>query len=287
MPMVAETIRSKVFDISPLARLARRVAVGGTDAWEEPQSRNNIGSGWVGETAARPETTAPTFEKLRIPLHEVYAAVHATAKLLDTSGLDLGLWLEGRIADRFARLEGAAFVAGTGVGQPRGLTDYPTSTLDDDARDWNTIQYTASGAAGAFAASNAADKLIDLAYSLRAPYRPNARWLMSRTTAGVIRSMKSGSGDYLWRDGLAAGQPPVLLGFPVELDEEMPAIAANSLSVAFGDLEQAYTIVEQAGMKMLRDPFSSKPSVIFYAYKRVGGGLANGEAVKVLQFSAS
>lgn len=286
-PQIASAIRTKVRDVSVMARLARRVSIGKHDAFEEPFDQTDIGATWVGEKESRPETASATLGVLRVQLHEIYALQVVTQKLLDTTDLDLGEWVVGRIGDKFARSEGTAYVSGDGVNMPRGLLTYPTAATPDSTRPVGTFQHIASGAAGAFAASNPQDRLVDLIYSLRTPYRQNARFVMNMATAGAVRKMKDADGRFLWSDGLGAGQPARLLGFPVELDEAFPDIAANSLSIAFGDFEQAYTVVEQAGIKMLRDPYSSKPNVQFYGYRRVGGGAAETEAVKFLKFSTT
>ena len=170
--------------------------------------------------------------------------------------------------------------------RPRGILSYDTCLLADGNRPWGVIQHVNTGAAGAFASSDPADALINLVYSLRAPYRPNARWLMNLATAGMVRKLKDAEGRYIWGEALIAGQPPTLLGFPVEIDEEMPAIGANSLSIAFGDFSQAYIIVDRPGIRLLRDPYSAKPYVLFYSYRRVGGQVQNSEAYKLLRFAA-
>jgi HK97 family phage major capsid protein len=285
-PALSDAINRKVFDVSPIGRLARRVQITTGDAFEEPIDASDIGATWVGESEARPATTTGSLKYLRVPVEEIYALQPVTQRLLDDSRFDVGAWIEGKIANKFARSEGAAFVNGDGLKKPQGLLTFSISTAADSTRDWFTVQYVPTGVSGAFAASNPADMLIDLVYSLRAPYRPNARWLMNRKTAGVIRKIKNSSGDYIWSE-LANGQPATLLGFPVELDEEFPDISANSLSIAFGDIQSAYLVIEKPGVRLLRDPFSSKPNCLVYGYRRVGGGLQNGEAVKLLRFSVS
>ncbi|MGE3745628.1 MAG: phage major capsid protein [Sphingomonadaceae bacterium] len=286
-PTVSKVIQQKVFDASPLGRLARFENVAKGDAFVEPWDTSDLGAEWVGESQARPELDTPTLRMLEVPLHEIYTSQPVTQRLLDDSDFNLGAWLEGKISDKFARSEGAAYVNGNGILKPRGLLTYDISTDVDASRLWGEIQYLATGAAGAFPTSNPADKLIDLVHALRAPYRRNARWLMSTETVSVVRKFKSGDGAFLWRDGLMEGQPSTLLGYPVEVDEEMPAIAADSLSIAFGDYQRAYIVIGRPGLKLLRDPYTNKPNVIFYAYRRAGGALQNSEAVKLLKFAAS
>jgi HK97 family phage major capsid protein len=283
---MSEEIARTVFETSPIRRFARAVAIQG-DAFEELVDRDDITASWAGEAAARPETATGQLGKLRIPAHEIYAMPKATQQLIEDASLDIEAWLAAKLADRFARRENAAFVAGTGVGQPRGFLAYPVAATDDATRPWGTLQYVASGAAGAFAASDPADALIALVYALKSDYRAGAVWLMNRDSARRIRQFKDGQGNYLWQPAASAGQPDLLLGFPVALAEDMPAIAANSLSIAFANLRAGYTVVDRQGVSVLRDPYSAKPHVLYYARKRVGGDVVNFEAIKLMKFAAS
>lgn len=286
-PSISRTINQKLFDISPLGRLARRVTIAIGDSFEEPIDPSEIGASWVGEREARPETDTAEMKYLRVPLEEIYALQPITQRLLDDTDFNLGGWLEGKIATQFALSEGRAFINGDGVKKPRGLLTYTTSTAVDANRDWWTIQHIVTGADGAFAATDPADKLRDLVWALRTPYRTGASWLMNSGTAATVDKFKDADGNYLWRDAMKAGEPPTLLGYPVNIDETMPDIASGSLSIAFGNFAQAYIIVDRPGIRAMRDPYTNKPLVIFYAYKRIGGGLQNGEAVKLLKFSAA
>lgn len=289
-PVLSDRITQKIFDVSPLGRLARRETITTGDSFQEPIDPSDVGATWVGESEERPATDDPKLKGLDVPVHEIYALQKVTQRLMDDARFDVGAWLDNKHADKFARAEGAAFVNGDGIKKPRGILTYQTSTVDDGARDWFTVQYVPTGAAGAFPAASATvnpvDPLVDLTFKLRAPYRRNARWLMNQKTAGVVRKLKDTEGRYVWTDA-TQGMPAMLLGFPVELDEEMPDIAPDSFSIAFGDFQQAYIVVEKAGVRYLRDPFTAKPHVLMYAYRRVGGGLQNGEALKLLKFSTT
>lgn len=285
-PAVGDTIQRKLFDVSPIARLARTVTINEGDSYEEPWDPSDIGAEWVGETEDRPALDSSKLKKLSIPVREIYTNQVVTQRLLDDTNFALGEWLEAKISDKFSRAEGAAFVSGDGILKPKGFLSYDTATISDGARDWGTIQHVNTGASGAFG-TDPADAIMDLVYSLRAPYRPNARFLMNLATAGVVRKFKDADGRYMWADSIASGMPPTLAGFPVELDEEMPDIGANSLSIAFGDFNQAYLVVQKPGLRLLRDPYTNKPHVVMYAYRRVGGGLANSEAVKLLRFGTA
>lgn len=280
--VMSRAINQKIFDQSPIRRLARVQPIEAGDAWEEPVDFSDLGAEWVGETTARPETSNPDLGMLTIPLEEVYAHQTVTQKLLDLSFVNIGQWIEGKIADKFGRTEGLAYVSGNGVKKPKGFLTYATSALTDATRPLWSLQYLLSGAATAITA----DALKNVYWGLRAPYRPNSSWLMASETANAIDKLKDGNGNYLWRMGMTAGAPPELLGRPVEFDENMPAVGAGNYPIAFADWKKGYAIVDWNGVKPLRDPYTSKPNVIFYVYRRTGGGVSNSEAIKLLQIGA-
>ncbi len=285
-PVISGRIVTRLFETSPLRRLASVETVD-SDALEMLIDKDEAAAAWVSETGQRSETASPQWVKKTIQVHEIYAAPKATQKLLDDSSVNIEDWLTGKVANKFARSENTAFVSGDGVGKPRGFLDYPTDPADDDIRAWETLQYVPSGAAGAFAASDPSDALIDLVGKLNPGYLPNAWWVMRRTTLVEVRKFKDSQGNYLWRPGIEQGQPETLLGYPILLAEDMPAIAADSLSIAFGDFRAAYQIVDRHGMRVLRDPYVDKPHTVFYTYKRVGGDVVNFDAIKVMKFSAT
>jgi len=292
LPALSTTMTKKLWDVTAMRRLARVETITAGDRWEEPIDNDQVGSGWVGETDSRPQTGSPKIGMLNVPLHEAYAMPPVTQALLDMVGWDLGTWLFNKITDRFGRDEGSAFLVGDGVSKPRGLLTYPISAAADDTRPWGTVQYLPTGASGAFKTGSTppdgGDCLRDLTWKLRTPYRAGASWLMNSNTISQIDKMKDLQGNYLLRPSMTAGAPSSLLGYPVEIDDvAMPDIAANSLSIAFGNFQRAYLVIDRLGIKMFVDPFSAKPLVLYYTYKRVGGGLSNSEAVKFLKFSAS
>lgn len=290
LPAMSQSMMSKPFPQGALGRLARRVTMPTGNVFEEIVDHKEAGATWAGETQARTETVSPQIGKITIPLEEIYATVPVTQRLLDDSAFDVGGWLEAKIADRFERTESQAFVSGDGALKPRGLLTYPTSTAGDSTRPFGTIQHIISGSASGFdsTVSKQADKLIDLAYSLRGPYRAGASWLMNSNTLNVIRKFKQDdtTGQYSWITSMQEGGGQALLGYPVEVDELMPDIGADQFPIAIGNWQAAYCVVERPGVRFMRDPFTSKPNVLFYAYRRIGGGLANSEAVKVLKISA-
>ena len=207
--------------------------------------------------------------------------------MLDDAQFDVESWLANEISMEFAQAEGAAFVSGTGTNQPKGFLTYTATNEADSVRAFGSLQYVASGAAGAFATSNPQDKLVDLVHSLKAPYRQGAAFVMNAATLAVIRKFKTTDGAFLWQPSLSAEQPATLLGYPVIEAADMPDIAANSLSIAFGNFRQGYVIAERSETSILRDPYSNKPFVHFYAVKRIGGAVTNSEAIKLMKFSAS
>lgn len=284
-PAISNQIMVRQFAQSALARLARRVTITAGNVFEEPQDLGEPGAAWVDETEARPNLGTADFERLTIPVDEVYTSQRITQRLLDDSQYPLGGWLAERIADKLARAAGAAFMTGDANKKPKGLADYPMTSEADSARAWGTIQAHYTGTDGAFGAGGAGpDLLVDVVYSLAAQFRPNARWIMNSKTAGIIRKMKDGENRFIWSDSLAAGQPALLMGHPVELDEYAPDMATDAPAIFFGDFATGYCIVEKPGLRLLRDPFSNKPNVIFYAYSRIGGRLQDSEAVKAVVF---
>ena len=280
-PDMSGRMVSRIFETSPIRAYAS-VQVIGTDTLVGYYDNDEVGFGWVSELEARPETSTPSVGKWSIPVHDMYAMPKASQQILDDASIDMEGWLSGKIGERFGRAENAAFVSGTGVGQPRGFLTYPTGT---DLT--NSVERTFTGVNGAFAAApSGVDRIVTMMYGMKAPYRANATFFMNSTTTGALRNLKDSDGRPLWSDSVIAGQPATFLGKPVAIFEDMPNIATGSLSIGFGDLRSAYQIVDRSGIRMLRDPFTSKPSVLFYATKRTGGDMINGEALKLLEFSA-
>ncbi|HYG30146.1 MAG TPA: phage major capsid protein [Allosphingosinicella sp.] len=271
--------------ISPIRAIANVVKVG-TAGYRKLVTRGGTPSGWVAETAGRPETGTSEFVELAPPFGELYANPAASQAMLDDAAFDVEAWLASEIATEFARAEGAAFVNGNGVNRPKGFLAEPTAIQVDSIRPFGTLQVVHTGVAGGFPASAPQDKLIDLVQSLRPPYRQGAVFVMNSSTASRIRKFKTADGAFLWSPSLTAGQPDSLLGYPVVEAEDMPDVAADSLSIAFGNFRAGYLIAERTETQILRDPFTNKPFVHFYATKRIGGQVANSEAIKLLKFAA-
>jgi HK97 family phage major capsid protein len=249
---------------------------------------NEPAASWISELGVPNDTADSPVGRIRIPVHELYAQPKATQKLLDDAILNVEEWLINKVAAKFSRAENNAFVVGDGIGMPRGFTTYNASTTDDGSRAWGTLQYVATGSAGAFASSNPADCLFDLMHKLRVGYHPKAAWIMPRAVADMIRKFKENTTQaYIWQPGLQQGTPATLLGFPITLGEDMPAVASGSFSLAFGNFEEGYTIVDRIGLRILRDPYTGAPFIKFRCSKRTGGDVVNFEAIKLLSFSAS
>jgi HK97 family phage major capsid protein len=280
-PDLSGRIVMRVFETSPMRAYAS-IQVISSDALEGLFDLNEASSGWVGETDSRPETNTPQLGKWRIPAHELYAKPKATQKLLDDASINMEAWLASKVSEKFARDEANAFVVGNGVNKPRGFLTYSSGTTLP-----GTIERFDTGVNGAFAAApNGGDVLINALYGLKQQYRANATWFMNRATLKLTRKLKDSDGAYLWSPGIAAGQPASLLGYPVASFEDMPDPATDSLSIAVGDMREAYQIVDRLGIRTLRDPYSAKPYVEFYTTKRVGGDVVNFEAIKLIEFTA-
>ncbi|NKX46301.1 phage major capsid protein [Roseibacterium sp. KMU-115] len=283
-PQTAETIQSVLRSSSSLRAVANVVQVEAT-SFDVLIDTTDTGAGWADEVADTTETAAPQIERISIPLHELSAMPKASQRLLDDAAFDVEGWLAGRIADKFARAEAAAFVGGDGSGKPTGFLS--AFAMPDAAWSWGTLGYVATGTTGDFDATNPADAVVDLVYALGAQYRANGTFVMNSKTAGAVRKMKDADGRFLWSDGLAAGEPARLMGYPVLIAEDMPDIAADAMAIAFGDFRAGYTIAERPELRVLRDPFSAKPHVLFYATKRVGGAISDYAAIKLLKFGLS
>ncbi|MFZ5762841.1 MAG: phage major capsid protein [Thermodesulfobacteriota bacterium] len=266
--------------MTAMRRLARVQPISAA-AYKKLMNVGGATSGWVGEEDSRPQTSTPTLKEIVINAHEVYVNMAATQTTLDDASIDIGQWLEEEGTLEMEEEEGAAFISGNGIKKPRGILAY--DTVANASYAWGKLGFVVSGSASALTDS---DKLISLQHALKAGYRNNSAFLMADTTLETVRKLKDTTGAYIWRPGLEAGAPSLLLGKPVETDDNMPAIAANALAIAYGDFRRGYMIADRVGIRVLRDPFTAKPYVLFYMTKRVGGGVTNFEAIKLLKIAA-
>ncbi len=290
-PQIDQQIHELSKSISPIREVANTVQVGG-GSYETVVSTSECETAWVGEQSSRNETETPTLEKIEIVPGEIMAMPVSTQYALDDAFINIEQWLSFKVATAFAIAEGKAFVAGNGIVKPKGLLSYPI--VADASWTWGSIGYLVTGTSGGFTGPTAGppvaaagEVLFDVAASLKPDYRANARWLMNRKTIAAVRKLKDLQANYVWQQGFVAGHPSLLCGYPITEVEDMPDIAANSYSVAFGDFRQAYTVVDRVGTRILRDPFTSKGYVKFYTTKRVGGAVTNFEAYKLLKFGTS
>jgi HK97 family phage major capsid protein len=271
-------------EASPIRAIAT-VRQTSASLFRKPVSMGGAVSGWVAETAARPETGTPTLDLLDFPTAEIYAMPAATQQLLDDAMVDIEQWLAEEVRDVFAVQEGAAFVSGDGNGKPRGFLDYTKTAEGNQA--WGELGYVATGTDGGFDASDPADALIDLIYAPKTGYRARGRFVMNRQTVSAVRRFKDADGNYLWQPSLSEAGTSTLLGYPVTEAEDMPDIGTGAFAIAFGDFEKGYLVLDRQGVEVLRDPYSAKPYVLFYTTKRVGGGVQDFEAIKLLKFGSS
>lgn len=283
-PQTADTIRSMLVSTSSLRSVANIVNIDAT-SFDVLVDRSEVGSGWATEVAATSETATPTIERISIKLHELSAMPKASQRLLDDSAFDVEGWLAGKIATRFIRAEAAAFINGTGVDQPKGIL--LPAKVANASWAWGSLGYVPTGAASDFATTNPIDCIVTLVYALAADYRANASFVMNSKTAGAVRKIKDTEGRFMWSDGLVANAPATLMGYRVLIAEDMPDIGANTYPIAFGDFAAGYTIAERPDLRILRDPFSAKPNVLFYASKRVGGDITDYAAIKLLKVAIS
>ncbi|AKS46492.1 phage major capsid protein, HK97 family [Octadecabacter temperatus] len=280
-PQTSATVQSTLAATASIRAIANVVNVEAT-SYDVLIDHTEMGAGWATENDPSTETGTPQIDRITIALHELSALPKASQRLLDDSAFNIDEWLAGRIADKFARSEAAAFVNGNGVDKPTGFLTAPQ--VDNDVWVWGNLGYVVTGADGDF---NGADSLIDLVYGLGAEYRANGTFVMNSKTAGAVRKLKDNDGRFLWSDGLVAGEPARLLGYPVLIAEDMPDIGTDATAIAFGDFGAGYTVAERPDLRVLRDPFSAKPHVLFYATKRVGGAVSDFAAIKLLKFGLS
>jgi len=270
--------------LSPIRAIAsvRQVS---TSVYKKPVTRTGPEAGWVAETDARPQTDSQVIDALSFPTAELYAMPAATAAFLDDAAVDVGQWIADEVNAAFAQQEGVAFVSGNGTNKPRGFL--AETAVAEASWAWGKLGYVASGKAGAWPDADQSDVLVDLVYALKAGYRQNASWVMNRKTQGAIRKLKDDAGNYLWQPAASADGRASLMGFPLVEAEAMPDVGADALAIAFGDFRRGYLVVDRQGVNVLRDPYSAKPYVLFYTTKRVGGGVQDFDAIKLLKFAAS
>lgn len=279
-PQTSETVKSVLNTTASIRAIASVVNVEAT-SYDVLVDHTDVGAGWATEASTIAESDTPQIDRITVQLHELSALPKASQRLLDDAAFDIEGWLAGRIADKFARAEAGAFINGDGIDKPKGFLVH--AAVDNDVWAWGNLGYVPTGVAGEVTA----DSIVDVVYALGAQYRANASFVMNSKTAGLVRKLKDMDGRFLWSDGLAAGEPARLMGYPVLIAEDMPDAGTDEFAMAFGDFASGYTIAERPDLRILRDPFSAKPHVLFYATKRVGGDVSDFAAIKLLKFGTS
>ena len=281
---IEHEIGRRLSAVSPIRAIASVREVS-SNVYKKPFMSAGPSVGWVGETDARAQTTSPTIAELAFPAMELYAMPAATPTLLEDAAVNIDQWLASEVEMAFAEQEGAAFVNGDGTNKPKGFLNY--TKVANASWAWGSLGYVAGGADGAFPSTDPVDPIIDLVYALKAGYRQNGSFVMNRKTQAAVRKLKDADGQYLWQAPAQAGGQASLLTFPVVEAEDMPDIASNAFSIAFGDFRRGYLVVDRLGVRVLRDPYSAKPYVLFYTTKRVGGGVQDFDAIKLMKFGVS
>lgn len=274
------TITDKLIEVSMMRQIASIQTIS-TNGFKKLYNLRGTSSGWVGEAAGRPETNTATFGEQTFTPGEIYANPAATQQMLDDAEVNLEGWLAGEVETEFSYQEGLAFISGNGSNKPYGFLTYVTGAANAARNPMGSIAAVPASAAAAIAT----DELVNLVYALPSAFTGNARFTMNRDTQGIVRKLKDGDQNYIWQPSYVAGQPAQLLGYPVSEMPGMPDVAASAMPIAFGDFQRGYLIVERAGVRILRDPYSNKPNVHFYTTKRVGGGVNNPECLKVLEMN--
>lgn len=280
LPERAAEMTKRVWEMSPMRQICGVQTIG-SDAYEEVVDWDEVDAEDVGERDARSDSGTPQLGKLRIETKEMTSSPKATQKILDDAGINLEQWLSDKVDSKFARKEGNWFINGDGLLQAKGFLGYATTSTDEHGK----VEQVLSGTAGTFSADN----LVSVQDALYEPFQAGARWVMRRATRTQVRQMKDGQGQYLFKveRGLTGGFEETILEKPVTLMPDMPAVGANALAIAYGDFKQGYLIVDRIGIRVLRDPYTAKPNVVFYTTKRVGGGVRQFQAIKILKLAAA
>ena len=284
---IVSQINERLQFLSPMRAISKTITISSNSVDILTDSRMPD-AGWAASSEeTRDETSAPEIKKIRIPVHEIYAKPKANQRLLDDSQINVEEWLINKISEKIAELEDEAFVSGSGNDRPTGFLKYESENKEDGKRDFGKLQSFSTGANGKFSDdASAVNILIDMVCSIKPRYAKNAKWVMSRSALSVIRKLKNSDGVCLWQPSMSESTPSTLLGYPVIIDDNMPRLSDGtaSVSVAFGDFYSGYQIVDRQGLKILRDPYTSKPFVEFYAFKRSGGAVVDFDAIKILKF---
>jgi len=294
--VIASEILRKVLDISPMRSLVRVTQVSSPN-YERLVDSRGLASGWAAEATSRAETGTPVINRVTFTHGELYAVPKASNWSLNDIMFDVQSWLVNSVADEFAYQEGLAIISGNGTNKPTGFTNgSPSSAGDEDspARAFGTLQYIPTGTAGAFQndllTSPAGDPMAvftDTVAALKTAYRPNARWLMNRSTLAILLKKRDADGRPLIAWDQTMSVPMNIWGFPIVVMDGMPDVGSNTFPVAFGDFNAGYELIDITGMSMIRDDVTSKGYTLFYVARRLGGKVTNDDAIKLIKAAAT
>lgn len=272
------TITNKLKQRSPIRENSQVIQIS-TPGFSKVFNDGVVGSGWVGETAARPATSTPGLTSLAWGIGEIYANPQITQQALDDVAIDLEQWLADEVEGEFSIQENIAFLSGNGTNKPDGILTYVTGAANAAKHPFGAIL----GTTVAGAAAVTTDEIVDLVYSVPSERNANAKFFLNRSSLGKLRKLKDGQGNYIWQPTFVAGQPSTLQSYPIVEVPGMPNMTTGLVSILFGDMEATYLVIDRVGVRVLRDPFSNKPYVGFYTTKRVGGGVKNPEYMRFIK----
>ena len=255
-----------ITEISPIRSIAR-IRQTAQRSIQVPKRTGQFAAAWVAESGTRTETTGYTVGLEEIPAHEYYALIDISEQDLEDTVFDLEAEMQSEFAERFALLEGTAFVSGDAVGKPEG---FMTNSSVSEVVSGNASNLLADG-------------LITLVHSIKAEYARQGTFVFNRSTLAAIRKLKDTAGQYVFQPGmmLTGGVTNTILGFPYVQATDMPDVGAGNFPIAFGDFRRAYMIVDRINLAVLRDPFTQATTgnVRYVARKRTGGQVVLAEAI--------
>lgn len=282
-PDTSGRIVKKIYESSPIRQIAN-VTTTNRDKKEGIEDLDEAGAAYSGERTTSGNTTTPEVGKWDIPVWDIDTEPTATRNLLADADFNIEQWLDEKVTSKFARFENSEFCVGDH--KIRGFTSYQVGLDAGSGVAWGTLGYIKTGANGAFNGTNPGDKILELVGLLKNEYLQNARFVTRRSVITLMRKFKDTAGNYLWQPSLILGQPETFDGYAITRAEDMPALADNGYSMAFGDFNEGYQIVDRPGITLIRDEVTAKPKIKFFTHKRTGGGVLNFEAIKLLQFAA-
>lgn len=281
-PDRASFMATQIFETSPMRQIANVVPVISNEL-EVVIDDDEADGAWVGEADTRSEQGTPQIGLLRIPVQEVYTILKSSQRALDDIRDGEG-WLVGKATSKLSRLENTGFVLGDNVQQPQGFMTLTAAAAANTYERGKIGTYTSTGTSAVL------DKPADFKIFqnlVKEDYQANATWLMQRSTFSSITTLMDTAGQFIFNSFFMNEKDRLnFLGKPVLFMADMATVAANSLSVAYGDFRTGYTIVDRMGFRVVRDNITAKGFVLFYVYKRVGGAVTNYDSFKIMKTKA-